>query len=332
MPSAESQGSPAGKRRPRVVRSIWVTAGVAVAAAVVGILLPLCLSAERTSKDAGVLDAKRAYNYLVRICQLGPRPSGSAAMTKQQDLIADHFTKLGAKVRLQAFDAAHPLTGQPVRMSNLIVSWHPDAKDRVLLACHYDTRPFPDRDPYNPRGTFLGANDGASGVALFMELGHHLPALKPACGVDMVFFDGEELIFGNTGRYFLGSEHFAKDYRDNPPPYRYIYGVVVDMIGDRHLRVFKEANSVKHAPRLTDSIWRTAERLQIHEFDSQEKWEVQDDHLPLNQIARIPSCDIIDFDYPYWHTTQDTPAQCSGASLAKVGHVLLEWLKTVPPE
>lgn len=148
----------------------------------------------------------------------------------------------------------------------------------------------------------------------------------------MVFFDGEELIFGNNGTYFLGSEHFSKSYRDEPPRHRYVCGALVDMIGDRHLNLYKESHSVRYAPEVTNSIWETARRLGIREFIPREKYAVQDDHLPLNEIAGIPTCDIIDFDYPYWHTTQDSLAKCSGASLAKVGDVLLEWLASdLPP-
>jgi hypothetical protein len=218
-------------------------------------------------------------------------------------------------------------------MNNIIISWDLDAKDRVLLACHYDTRPHADRDSnlvLASRGTFLGANDGASGVALFMELGHHLRKIKPTYGVDLVFFDGEELVYGEKDPYFLGSEYFAKDYRDHPPKHRYICGVVVDMIGDKNLQVFQEINSLKFAPEVTNSIFRTARRLGVEEFVGRARHEVRDDHLPLNTFARIPTCDLIDFDYDHWHTTQDLPANCSGASLAKVGKVLLAWLEEVP--
>jgi len=116
------------------------------------------------------LDARRAKSYLDKICRIGPRVSGSRGMKRQQNMIVEHFTRLGARVQYQSFDVAHPLTGRPVRMNNLIVSWNPQSKQRVLFACHYDTRPYPDRDLRNPRGIFLGANDGAIGVALFMEL------------------------------------------------------------------------------------------------------------------------------------------------------------------
>lgn len=290
------------------------------------------VSSQNNASAQGPLDADRAYRYLNEICKIGPRFSGSAGMLAQQKLITEHFEKFNADVRMQPFDAAHPETGRPVRMNNIIVSWHPQAKTRVLLACHYDTRPFPDREflPGNRRKDFIGANDGASGVALFMELAHHMHKLQPTYGVDFVLFDGEELVYDKVGKYFLGSEYFAMEYRDRPPAHQYVYGVLVDMIGDRSLAIYQERNSLKYAPDLTRSIWATARRLNVREFIPRAKHEVQDDHLPLNEVARIPTCDLIDFDYSHWHTTKDIPANCSGESLAKVGHVLLTWLTEVP--
>jgi hypothetical protein len=292
-------------------------------------------NADKPQGVIGEPDAKRAFGYLVKVCRIGPRVSGTTGMAQQQKLIVGHFTKLGAQVRMQSFDVAHPQTGTPVRMNNIIVSWNKQAKERVLLACHYDTRPFPDRDPVNPRGRFIGANDGGSGVALFMELGHHIQKLQPTYGVDFIFFDGEELVYEPRDKYFLGSEYFSRDYRDNPPEHVYVWGVLVDMIADRRLAIFKEKNSIKYAPQLVDSIWATARELKIREFVHRSKYEIRDDHLPMNDIAHIPTCDIIDFDYgprsrPYWHTMKDVPANCSGASLAKVGRVLLKWLTQVP--
>lgn len=290
--------------------------------------------ASADEKPAINLDERRAFGYLEDICKLGPRPSASEGMTRQQELIVEHFTKLGAEVRFQEFDTPHPKKGTPARMKNLIVSWHPQTKERVLLCCHYDTRPFPDRDQFRPKGTFLGANDGGSGVALFMELGHSLPAIQPTFGVDMVFFDGEEFIFQRDGgKFFLGSEHFAQQYRDRPPPHRYVCGVLVDMIGDKKLTIPIEPLSQKFAPKVTASLWQTARQLGIKEFLSKpHPHEINDDHVPLNEIAKIPTADLIDFDYPHWHTTEDKPKQCSGASLVKVGRVLLEWLQHVPED
>lgn len=278
-------------------------------------------------------DARRAKGYLEQICKIGPRVSGSKGMAAQQKVLIDHFTKHGAKVSKQFFDAPHPKTGNPVRFTNLIVSWHPQAKQRVLLACHYDTRPFPDQDRRNPRGTFVGANDGASGAALFMEMAHHMKDIQPTYGVDFVFFDGEELVFGANApikQYFIGSKHFAQEYVKHPPKYKYVWGVVVDMVADRKLELYMEKNSLLLAPKVTRSIWATARRLRVREFVPRRKYEIQDDHLPLNLNAMIPTCDLIDFDYPYWHTTADVPAKCSGASLAKVARVLLAWLEEVP--
>lgn len=286
------------------------------------------------SQGAAEFDAERAFGYLKRICDIGPRISGSEGMERQQQLISEHFSKLKAQVRFQSFDAPHPVTGVPVRMNNIIITWHPDADERVLLACHYDTRPHADRDP-NPRlareAKFIGANDGASGVALFMEMGQHIRRIKPKYGIDFVMFDGEELVYGERDPYFLGSEHFAKDYRDKPPKYAYVCGALVDMIGDKNLQLYEEINSLQYAPEVTQSIWKTAKRLNVKEFVARPKHDVRDDHLALNQIAKIPTCDLIDFDYPHWHTSRDLPEACSGASLAKVGRVLLAWLEEVPP-
>lgn len=277
-------------------------------------------------------DAKRSFDYLTRICRLKSRISGSPGMAAQQKLILDHFKELKAKVQFQSFDAPHPITGNPVRMNNMIVSWNPDAKKRILLACHYDTRPFPDRDRNNPRGLFIGANDGGSGVAFLMELGNIMPTLKVShdYGVDFVFFDGEELVYRQNDPYFLGSKYFAEQYKNEPREFEYVYGVLLDMIADRNLGIYMEKNSLKYAPQLTHSIWDAARKTGVREFFAQAKYEIRDDHLPLNEIAGIPTCDIIDFDYPAWHTTRDIPRYCSGASLEKVGTVLIYWLQNLP--
>jgi hypothetical protein len=110
-----------------------------------------------------------------------------------------------------------------------------------------------------------------------------------------------------------------------------VYGVVVDMIGDKNLAIYIEKNSLYYARELTNSVWRTARRLGVKEFIPRSKFDIRDDHLALNEIAGIPACDIIDFDFPHWHTTKDVASACSGESLAKVGKVLLAWLTEVPP-
>jgi hypothetical protein len=277
-------------------------------------------------------DGEKALESVKVLCDLGPRPSGSSAMQQQQELLIDHFEKLGAGVRRQPFRARHPRDGTTVDLANLIIEWHPNRTERILLCAHYDTRPFPDRDRKNPSGRFVGANDGASGVAVLMELGRHMVGLEGPVGVDFVLFDGEEFVFSERDRYFLGSEHFAQEYVASPRPFKYSKAVLLDMVGDADLQIYKERNSLttRESRALVDAVWSTARRLGVREFIPRARHLIRDDHLALRDIARIPACDIIDFDYPAWHTEDDLPAHCSSLSLAKVGWVVLEWLKGSP--
>ena len=202
-----------------------------------------------TGREPSSFDGKQAYGHLRNLCQIGPRISGTPGMRKQQILLEKYFTDLGGQVEYQRFQVKHhPRTGRPVPMANLIVHWHPEAKQRLLFCTHYDTRPLPSRDP-NPRlrqnGVFLGANDGASGTAVLMELGRHISSLQPPEGVDFVFFDGEELVYEDPrDPYFLGSRWFARQYRDHPPGYRYRYGILLDMVGDSQLTLYQERGSM----------------------------------------------------------------------------------------
>lgn len=271
----------------------------------------------------------RAYEYLKRLCALGPRPSGSAGMEAQQNLLREHFTALGAQVELQRFRAQHPVDKTWVPMANLIVRWHPESRERILLCAHYDTLPFPMLDRRNPRGVFVGANDGASGTAVLMKLGDQMRDIRTRYGVDFVFFDGEEFIFSTRDRYFLGSEYFARRYVEDRPAYRYRWAVLLDMVGDADLQIYQERNSMwwRDARPLVEQIWGVARRLGVREFIAQKKYEVNDDHVMLHNVGGIPACVIIDFDYPAWHTQDDTPERCSALSLAKVGWVVSEWLQ-----
>jgi glutaminyl-peptide cyclotransferase len=313
------------------------TLGLIVLAAFAG--AGVCRAAEaatggKAAPAKNPLDGLRAFRYLEQICALGPRPSGSPAMQQQQEMLRQHFEQLGGKVTMQPFRANDPLGGPPVSMANMLVEWHPERKDRVLFCVHYDTRPLPDRDP-NPalrrNGVFIGANDGGSGTAVLMELAHHMPSYDGEVGVDFLLVDGEELVYTEKrDPYLLGSTYFAEQYVRNPPPHKYRWGVVLDMVGDESLQLYQEQNSVswRDSRPLVKDIWNTAARLGVKEFIPRAKFTVKDDHLPLRNIAKIPSCDIIDFDYPAWHTTLDTPQRCSPTSLAKVGWVVLEWARS----
>jgi len=298
-------------------------------------LIAAAAPADRTGRPANPLDGLRAFRYLEQICAFGPRPSGSPGMQKQLELVQQHFKALGGKVTLQRFHARNPLGGANVPMTNVLVEWHPERKERILLVAHYDTRPLPDRDP-DPRlrrsGEFIGANDGASGVALLMEMAHLMPKLDGPLGVDFLLVDGEELVYDDSrDPYFLGSTWFAQQYVRQPPQHKYRWGVVLDMIADKDLQIYQEKHSVswRDTRPMVKAIWATAARLGVDEFIPRARHIVRDDHLPLRNIAKIPTCDIIDApqDYSAWHTTMDTPQRCSPSSLAKVGWVVYEWLK-----
>ena len=280
-------------------------------------------------------DSNRVMSYMVRLCGFGPRPSGSPAMTRQQKYLEAFFTERGAQVSYQSLEIRHPENGSPVPLANLIASWGSDRPKRFLLCAHYDTRPYPDQDRKNPRGTFIGANDGASGTAALMEISHQFASLPADVGVDIVLFDGEEFVW-KQGRddYFLGSGFFAESYKANPPAIPYQSGVLLDMIGDRELRIYYENNSLQYARDVTRGVWKTAKRLGVQAFVPRARHTISDDHLPLNQIAKIPTTDLIDFDYPrpgigapsYWHTENDIPAHCSGQSMAAVVWVVHQWI------
>jgi glutaminyl-peptide cyclotransferase len=273
----------------------------------------------------------RAYEYLKQLCAIGPRPSGSPGMAAQQKFLAEHFQKLGGQVEWQKFRGRHPQEPTWVPMANMIVHWHPESKRRILLCAHYDTLPYPMLDPVNPRGTFVGANDNASGVAVLMELAQEIPKLKLNYGVDFVFFDAEEFIFRDGDRFFLGSEYFARQYVAKPPPYRYRWGVLLDMIGDADLQIYQERHSLywRDTRPLVKEVWATARRLGVSEFIHRRhpRVAVLDDHVPLHNTGKISCIDVIDYDYPPWHTQGDTPDKCSALSLAKVGWVVREWLE-----
>ncbi|MAT11891.1 MAG: peptidase M28 [Rhodopirellula sp.] len=286
------------------------------------------------------IDGRLCMEMLNEVVRIGPRWSGSVGMLKQQQILDKHFSNLGGKVEYQRFRVRNPISKQGVEtvdMANMIIRWHPQRTRRILLCAHYDTRPFPDNDP-DPgkrRGVFVGANDGGSGVAVLCALAEKMEEFESEFGVDMVLFDGEELVY-NSSRdpFFLGSTHFAREYAATSQRQKYVAGILLDMVADADLQIYQEVNSRRMAPRVVQQVWATAKRIGVPELRPSARHEVRDDHLPLNEIAKIPTIDLIDFDYPspqkretYWHTTEDTVDKCSAISMAHVGWVVWEWLK-----
>ncbi len=291
--------------------------------------------------DEVPVDGRLCMKMLEKIVAIGPRYSGSPGMLEQQTILEKHFTEQGGKVQYQRFKARNPVSQQGVEtvdMANMIVRWHPERTRRILLCAHYDTRPFPDNDPdpAKRKGLFVGANDGGSGVAVLSALATKFSEFEGGYGVDIVLFDGEELVYNNArDPFFLGSTHFAEQYAAaSQKKHQYVAGILLDMVADADLQIYQEINSRRLAPRVVQQVWATAKRLGVAEFKPNARHEVRDDHLPLNRIARIPTIDLIDFDYPspqkretYWHTTHDTVDKCSAISMAHVGWVVWEWMQ-----
>jgi hypothetical protein len=277
-------------------------------------------------------DAKRAMGYLEEVCKIGPRMSGTDGMKKQQELLEKHFKDLGGKVSWQKFSGKQRSRREAVPMANLIVSWKPDEKRRIIICTHYDTRPIADQDP-NPKNRnkpIISANDGGSGVALLMEMAHHMNKLTLNVGVDFVFFDGEEYVFEARDEYFFGSIHFAENYRKTRKETGQVYlgAILLDMIAGKDLHLPVEQNSWFKAGALVTDVYRVAEELKASSFKGKEfsKSPVEDDHIALNRNG-IPAIDLIDFDYKHWHCLSDVPENCSGENLEQVARVVGVWMQ-----
>jgi len=232
-------------------------------------------------------------------------------------------------VAIQPFTHRWSQGGRNIQMWNVIgyQNWE-KAKVRVALYAHWDTRPTADMEPTfdRQRQPINGANDGASGVAVLLELMRVLRNVNPDLGIQFVFLDGEDL-GPDLDEMFLGAKHYSK----NLPLQRPQYGILLDMIGDRDLRVPMEPNSLRLAPALTRAIFAHARSVGLESTFPSVVGDIpiEDDHIPIN-AAGIPTIDLIDFEYPYWHTLQDTPDKCSPESLGKVGKLLETWFRKRP--
>ena len=271
--------------------------------------------------------------YLTALCDLGPRISGTEGMAKQQEMLQKHFEKHGAKVTLQKFEGKQPSRDKATPMANMIVSWHPDKKNRVILCGHYDTRPIADQETNVRDWTkpFASANDGTSTVAFLMEMATLMKDLKTEVGVDFVIFDAEEYMFDrNRDKFFLGSDYFAAQYlkaKDGP---KYKAAINLDLFAGKGAVFPVEQNSALKAGPLVEDVWKIADGLGVKCFKMEYGGDggVLDDHIALN-CAGIPAIDIIDFSYDHWHRLSDTPDKCSAESMASVAKVLMAWMQKV---
>ncbi len=267
-------------------------------------------------------DAERAYEYLLKQCEFGPRVPGSQSHADCLSYLSEELRKFGAQVHLQQFTEQPAGFAKPVTMTNIIASFGVEKTSRILLCAHWDSRPWADADAdsANHGKPVPGANDGASGVAVLLEVARNLSLQNPRYGVDIILFDGEDA--GSSGRddsYALGAQFFARNKNASFHPR---FGILLDMVGDSDLQIYQEGNSLRYANDVVQQVWARAGDLGLSAFKPSSKFEVNDDHVYLLQ-AGIPCIDLIDFDYEHWHTISDTPDKCDAQSLAQVGTLLL---------
>jgi len=273
-----------------------------------------------------LFDGAGAFAFLTAQTDFGPRTPNSEAHARCLAYLEAELAKSAETVVMQNF-VEQGYDNETLRLTNVFASFNAKAEKRVLLLAHWDSRPRADQDPNPANRTkpVLGANDGASGVAVLLELARIMKQTPPSVGVDILLVDGED--YGkesDLGKYFLGAKHFAKTI---PRTYKPMFGILLDMIGDADLRIPMEQNSMKFAPQVLSMVFSSAQELGIMQFAPVPGEQIEDDHLALNE-AGIPTIDLIDFQYPYWHTVQDTPDKCSPASLEAVGTVLVYVLYT----
>ena len=282
-----------------------------------GLLFTLALAAQACSLVPGStpepvpFDGERAYTDVQTQVDFGPRIPGSTGHAKVQEWMRTELESAGWHAAIQTSESmGHPIDN--------IVAKRNDEAPKIIIGAHYDSRIYADQDAdvANHSTPVPAANDGASGVAVLLELARSLP--ENTAPVWLVFFDAEDNGRIEGWDWILGSREFVKNNSIQPRAV-----IVVDMIGDANLNIYKERNS---NVELTDAIWKTAKELGYeNNFIDEYKYSMIDDHSPFLE-AGIPAVDIIDFDYPYWHTTQDTPDKVSAESLKVVGETLRTWV------
>jgi Peptidase family M28 len=286
-------------------------------------------------KGSPDFDAASAYDFVKKQVEFGPRVPGTPAHAACADWYVQTLKQWTPEVVVQEFKA-RAFDGRPLEGKNIIAAFEPDKKDRILLCAHWDSRPFADHDP-DPANHFkpvMGANDGASGVGVLLEIARSLSVRKAALGVDILLLDLED--FGEHANWRgsapdswgLGSQYWSKN--PHTPGYRARFGILLDMVGGAGAVFPHEGTSLSYAPDVVKKIWDTARALgPSRYFIEKEEDPLIDDHLYINQYAGIPTVDIIDYDgdrggFPAaWHTVGDTLDKIDRATLAAVGRTVL---------
>lgn len=300
--------------------------------------------AEQNSLVSLAFNADTAYHHIVRQCDFGPRIPGSEAHTLCGDYIAQSFRQYGLKVTEQKT----PITtwdGKTYTCRNIIASHLPEAKERILLCAHWDCRPWCDADDNeaNHRQPVMGANDGASGVGVMLELARQIDSISPAIGIDFVCFDledygipywAEQEAPSDGSDWCLGSQYWAA--HPHQEGYTARFGILLDMVGGNAAQFRYEGYSLQFAREVTVRIWEAARLCGYSNyFIPEEGGWATDDHVPVNQLLGIPTADIIPGHIneaasfgPTWHTVNDTPKNISRPTLKAVGQTLVQLLAT----
>lgn len=280
------------------------------------LLSTACLSTQPPATSVA-FDGNRALEHIRQLVAIGPRVAGTPGAQKARDYFKRQFSILGINVEEQPFDASTPL-GQ-VRMVNLRAFVQGSASGgRIIVAGHYDTKRFEEF-------TFVGANDGGSSAAFLIELGRVLKNRTNAFPIELLFLDGEEAVVEWRGDdHTYGSRYYVQNALKDGSLKDIRALILVDMIGDRDLRIKRESRST---PWLTNLIWRAAREANRPEFVD-ESTPIEDDHLPFLE-AGVAAVDIIDLDYPAWHNAGDTIDKVSADSLKAVGDVLMRALPEI---
>ncbi len=269
----------------------------------------------------------KAFEQLLAQMEMSPRIPGTPGQQEFLDWGKSLLIEYGWEVQLQDFEAYYQQIGERRPMTNIIATSKPLRNDQklIVLGTHFDTRAFADEDPNHSDQPVPGAHDGASGVAVLMETARVVSQyyqLLPEYNIAIILFDGED--GGVTSRYFCkGSRFFV---RNHPAVDQIEFTVIVDMVGKKDLRLYQEHKSMEHSPDLVRSFWREGQRYYPEIFHAEVKYEIYDDHVPFLEKS-IPAFLVIDFDYPYWHTIEDTADKCSADSLQAVGDILLVFLE-----
>ncbi|OGH11830.1 MAG: hypothetical protein A2857_03995 [Candidatus Levybacteria bacterium RIFCSPHIGHO2_01_FULL_36_15] len=292
------------------------------------------LTAKTINTDLNLTEGFNGNEALSIISQqlnYGPRFPGSSGHKKMQEFLIAEMKILTSMEITQNIDYIYPEIKKN-GLKNIIGRFFPEKRQRIILGTHYDSKKFANKDTSHPKDPMPGANDSASGVAILVETARLLAnkSVKPKVGIDIVFFDGEEgdANLPDSEWKPIGSTYFAEKANNIYSNKKPVQAIILDMVCDKDLNIYEDYNSLEFAKRETQKFFQIAHSGYPSNFYNYPKWEIDDDHTPLNKIG-IPSFLVIDFDYPYFHTTQDTIDKCSAESLKKVGDSLFNYIYTL---